>query len=31
MSDLAIWVCTNLDNEAVRTTLDYLAKRPDKK
>jgi hypothetical protein len=31
ISDLAQWVCTNLDNEAIRTTLDYLAKRPPTK
>ena len=31
ISDLAQWVCTNLDNEVVRAPLDYLAKRPDKK
>ena len=31
ISDLAQWVCVNLDNEAVRTTLDYLAKYPPAK
>jgi hypothetical protein len=31
ISDLAQWVCTNLDNDVVRTTLDYLARRPPTK
>ena len=31
ISDFAIWVCNNLDTTAVRTALDYLAKRPQTK
>lgn len=27
ISDFAFWVCNNLDSEAVRATIDYLAKR----
>lgn len=31
ISDLAHWVCVNLDADKVKTTLDYLARRPPTK
>lgn len=27
ISDFAFWICNNLDGEAVRAAIDYLAKR----